>query len=587
MNPALIDPVQASFVGISVNAVATVCLVYLAITHRDNRFLLFWAAGTGSNAIRWAIHYFAETDPTLRITEAVLASLMYSFLLLGAYDILPRKPLRIRVAAQSLAAFFSGFLILAVVLDRVIEMFYGLNPLFVGGMLYCLWKGYRATRFSAFLVIAFGYVAQTVFFVLGLMVLGSEVRNSLFGPLLFLIILAGFVLLGFQRILRQRDQAQQALRRFFDTAPIPIVVCRAPDGVIEQFNLSAQKLAGLPASELVGKTAAEIGIVADLDARQHIYEKLAQGESVFGYEVAYMHGGKVRTPYAVTASVLSIEDGLRYIFVLYDLTEIRKAQAALEELNAVLERRVEERTAKLETLNMELDSFSYSVAHDLRAPVRAINGFSELVLESGKDKLDDKTIGYLKRIVAGGRHMTALIDDLLNMARLSKQEMRRREIDMSKLAATVVESIATAQPERRVAVSIQSGLIANGDAGLMRVVLDNLISNAWKFTANSSAPSIEVGAKQDEGTTVYYVRDNGVGFDMKFSHKLFAPFQRLHHRDEFEGTGIGLATVRKIIWRHGGRTWLDSKVNAGTTVFFTIGETGAPDSGPRIQKVSV
>ena len=180
----------------------------------------------------------------------------------------------------------------------------------------------------------------------------------------------------------------------------------------------------------------------------------------------------------------------------------------------------------------------------------------------------------LRRVVAGSRHLSQLIDDLLNLARLSRQEMARRPIDLSEAAAAVLNTLAEAQPARAVAVAIEPAMIADGDPGLMRAALENLIGNAWKYTAKVAPARIEIGTTVEQGTTVYRIRDNGAGFDMKYAHKLFAPFQRLHHGNEFEGTGIGLATVRKIIERHGGRIWIDSAVNAGTTVSFTLGEPG-------------
>ncbi|NBR29616.1 MAG: hypothetical protein EBT83_14580 [Betaproteobacteria bacterium] len=227
--------------------------------------------------------------------------------------------------------------------------------------------------------------------------------------------------------------------------------------------------------------------------------------------------------------------------------------------------------ADLEIANSELNSFSYTIAHDMRAPVRAINGFSEMVLKNNEGRLDAASVGHLKRVVAGSRHMGALIDDLLNLARLSRQEMRRQTFSLSDTAERVAAALAGAQPQRTVAVVIQPQMDANADPGLVRAVLDNLIGNAWKFTGRTAAPKIEIGARDGGGSAVYFVRDNGAGFDMQYAHKLFAPFQRLHHAEEFDGTGIGLATVKKIVQRHGGRVWIESAVGAGTTVYFTLG----------------
>jgi PAS domain S-box-containing protein len=255
------------------------------------------------------------------------------------------------------------------------------------------------------------------------------------------------------------------------------------------------------------------------------------------------------------------------------LIERSRAADALAQLNAELEMRVADRTSELETANIELNSFSYTIAHDMRAPVRAINGFSEIVLKTNEGKLDQASIGYLNRVVAGSKRMGALIDDLLNLARLSRQEIRRRDFNLSELATSVIASLKEAHPERTVAVTIQPGMNANGDPGLMRAALDNLIGNAWKFTAKTGAARIDIGTEQRDGWTAFCVCDNGAGFDMQYAHKLFAPFQRLHHASDFEGTGIGLATVKKIIDRHGGKIWVESAVNLGTTMYFTIGET--------------
>ena len=253
------------------------------------------------------------------------------------------------------------------------------------------------------------------------------------------------------------------------------------------------------------------------------------------------------------------------------LIERNRAEEALARLNADLEMRVAKRTADLEIANRELNSFSYTIAHDMRGPVRAMNGFGEMVLKAGADKLDPVSVGYLKRVVAGSRHMSQLIDDLLNLTRLSRQEMQRRDFDLSEIAAEVVAALGAAHPERKVEVTLQKDMPTNGDPGLIRAVLDNLIGNAWKFTGKTVDARIDIGKEQRDGWTAYYIRDNGSGFDMKFAHKLFEPFQRLHHASEFEGTGIGLATVKKVIQRHGGKIWIESAVNAGTTVYFTIG----------------
>ncbi len=259
-----------------------------------------------------------------------------------------------------------------------------------------------------------------------------------------------------------------------------------------------------------------------------------------------------------------------FIAVIEDISARKQAEADLAQLNNELETRIARRTEELEAANKELSAFSYTVAHDLRTPLRAINGYSSMVLESNAGKFDATTEKHLQRVVAASARMGNLIDDLLKLARLSRQEMQLRPVDLSALALEVAAAISEGQPNPNVRVAVQPGMAAECDAGLMRALLQNLIGNAWKFSANVSAPKIEILADVSSDKTVFSVADNGAGFDMQYAHKLFAPFQRLHHTSEFDGTGIGLATVKKIVQRHGGSVWIESAVGAGTTVFFTV-----------------
>ncbi len=259
-----------------------------------------------------------------------------------------------------------------------------------------------------------------------------------------------------------------------------------------------------------------------------------------------------------------------FIAVIEDISARKQAEADLAQLNGELETRIARRTEELEAANKELAAFSYTVAHDLRTPLRAINGYSSIVLASNAGKLDAVTDKHLQRVVAASARMGNLIDDLLTLARLSRQDMQLRTVDISTLALEVAAAVSEAQPNPNMRVSVQPGMAAVCDAGLMRALLQNLIGNAWKFSSKAVAPRIEIGAAARGAQTVHYVSDNGAGFDMQYAHKLFAPFQRLHHVNEFDGTGIGLATVKKIILRHGGSVWIESAVNQGTTVFFTL-----------------
>jgi two-component system NtrC family sensor kinase len=225
---------------------------------------------------------------------------------------------------------------------------------------------------------------------------------------------------------------------------------------------------------------------------------------------------------------------------------------------------------ELKSKNIELEAFSYSVSHDLRAPLRSIDGFSKLLLVDYADKLDAKGQDYLHLVRESAQRMGELIDDLLLLSRVGRADLNRDQIDLSEIARGVSEELKKKDPDRHVKWCIEDQLLVEADSGLMRVAFDNLLGNSWKFTAKVSAPRIEVGTDQQEGVAVYFVRDNGAGFSMEYAEKLFNPFQRLHAESEFEGTGIGLATVHRIIDRHGGRIWADSAVDHGATFYFTI-----------------
>jgi DNA-binding response OmpR family regulator len=225
---------------------------------------------------------------------------------------------------------------------------------------------------------------------------------------------------------------------------------------------------------------------------------------------------------------------------------------------------------ELEVANRELEAFSYSVSHDLRAPLRTINGFSQALLDDYESVLDERGRDYLQRIRGGCREMGQLIDDLLTLSRVIRQEIKAEDADLAALAREALERCRKADPDRRVELVAPASLPVRGDPGLLRAALENLVGNAWKFTGKTAAARIEIGQSEREGRWVYFVRDNGAGFDMTFADKLFGPFQRLHSQEEFPGTGIGLATVQRIVQRHGGQIWGEGQVGEGATFFFTL-----------------
>jgi len=244
-----------------------------------------------------------------------------------------------------------------------------------------------------------------------------------------------------------------------------------------------------------------------------------------------------------------------------------------------LEKRVEERTSELSELNRELEAFSYSVSHDLRAPLRAISGFTELFLTDDSVHMGETSRGYLDRVRAASQRMSQLIDDLLALSRCSRIAVEKTHIDVTALAGEVVHELREAAPQHNVEVSIEAGLAADADASLLRVVLTNLIGNAWKFTGTRESPRIEVAASAADGHDAFVVRDNGVGFDMSHATNLFGPFQRLHSSSEFEGTGIGLATVQRLVHRHGGRVWAESAPDRGASFYVALPRAGAANPG--------
>jgi len=261
-------------------------------------------------------------------------------------------------------------------------------------------------------------------------------------------------------------------------------------------------------------------------------------------------------------------------------TELEKRISEIEQLNSAMVNLMEDlrvsnkslelSTRRLDNANKELEAFSYSVSHDLRAPLRAVDGFSRLLLEEYPDVLDEQGQHYLQRVRTGTQSMGQLIDDILNLSRIGRQPMEKKEINLESVAKNVYKTLKHEWKNRKVNFTVHHCPPALADHNLMQIVFTNLFSNALKFTRNKKEARIEIGCKTKDKQTVFFVKDNGVGFDMKYAGKLFSPFQRLHHNEEYEGVGVGLSIVQRIIHRHGGRIWVESKLDAGTTFYFTV-----------------
>jgi PAS domain S-box-containing protein len=307
--------------------------------------------------------------------------------------------------------------------------------------------------------------------------------------------------------------------------------------------------------------------------RDEILNQWQQWRQGQNYIIEAEHKRKDGTifPAQVTTGVVCIGNDNYLLAFVQDITDLKNSEAEIRQLNEDLEERVKERTAELEAVNKELESFAYSVSHDFRAPLRALDGFSTNLAEKYKDRLDEQGLHYLSRIRNAAIYMSNLVDDLLKLSRITRTEFKKELTDLSKLASETLAAMQEIEPDRKVETSVTPDLLTKGAPQLLQIVLNNLLGNAWKFSSQEAQTKIEVGRTVIDGENVFFVRDNGVGFNMAYSDKLFGAFQRLHGVNEFPGTGIGLATVQRIINRHGGRIWAESEVGKGAVFYFTLG----------------
>ncbi|MEX0960439.1 MAG: PAS domain S-box protein [Burkholderiales bacterium] len=380
---------------------------------------------------------------------------------------------------------------------------------------------------------------------------------------------------GRNRAQRALEESERRFRQMVETAGEGIWIMD-PSERLQFVNPRLAQMLDRREEDLLGRHAHDFVAAEDLElARARLVDRRAGVAS--RYELRLLRGDG--TPVWTLASGSPIfgpnGDYQGTLAMFTDIGALKRAQGELEKINLELEERVRERTAQLEASNDELRAFAYSVSHDLRAPLRTIEGFSQALLEDFRDRLDGQGQDYLNRVCAAAQRMGNLIDDLLALSRVARQEMQRQSVDLSALATGILAELADAHPDRNVETAIQSGLSVEGDPGLLRILLQNLLDNAWKFTQKQKQATIRFDVSEAGGEWIYCVRDNGAGFDMTYSGKLFGVFQRLHPEREFAGSGVGLATAQRIVRRHGGRIWAESEVGKGASFYFTLGAPGA------------
>lgn len=362
---------------------------------------------------------------------------------------------------------------------------------------------------------------------------------------------------------KKADAAAQYLASII-TFSNDAIIGKTLDGIVTSWNPAAETMYGCSAQEMIGQSIT-IAIPPDRASEFHsLMQKIGRGEPVRHYECVRIRKGGQSFPVSLSISPVKDEKGkiVGAASIVRDITERKQAEA-----------QIQEHIAQVEAANKELEAFTYSVSHDLRAPLRHVNGFSKILLEEYGASLPREAQEYLQRIQDGARRMGVLIDDLLHFGRVGRQEVRRQVAGLRSLVEEVISDLKRDCPGRQVEWKIAALPFVDCDPALMKQVFQNLLANALKFTRPRAQAIIEVGQLEQNGSSLIYVRDNGVGFSMKYADKLFGVFQRLHRAEDFEGTGVGLATVQRIIQKHGGRIWAEAELDQGAAFYFTLGNS--------------